>query len=304
MVADAVPIAVPKARKYAWWRDYAAVIGIGVVLLLVLLAVFAPYIAPHDPVIPALRLRLRPPVWMEGGSWTYVLGTDHLGRDILSRIIYGSRVSLIAGVAVVAIAGSFGTIVGLISGFVGGRVDTLMMRWVDVHIAFPGLLISLLIIAVLKPSLGTVIIALSINGWMVFARLVRSIVLSARQLPYVEAAEVIGCKPARTIFRHILPNLAAPLLTLAVLEFARIVLAEAALSFLGVGIQPPATSWGLDVASGRNYLFNAWWVVTLPGLAITITVLGVNFLAGWLRVVVDPYEGEKRFARAVANREA
>ena len=264
---------------------------------------FAPYIAPHDPVIPSLRLRLKPPVWMDGGSWTYVLGTDHLGRDILSRIIHGSRASLIAGVSVVAIAGSFGTIVGLISGFVGGRVDTLMMRWVDVHIAFPGLLISLLIIAVLKPSLGTVVIALSINGWMVFARLVRSIVLSARQLPYVEAAEVIGCKPVRTIFRHILPNLAAPLLTLAVLEFARIVLAEAALSFLGVGIQPPAMSWGLDVASGRNYLFNAWWVVTLPGLAITITVLGVNFLAGWLRVVVDPYEGEKRFARAVANRE-
>lgn len=302
MVADVASSAV-KMRQPAWWRDYAAVFGIAVVVLLILLAVFAPYIAPHDPVIPSLRLRLKPPVWMDGGSWTYVLGTDHLGRDILSRIIHGSRASLIAGVSVVAVAGSFGTIVGLISGFVGGRVDTLMMRWVDVHIAFPGLLISLLIIAVLKPSLGTVVIALSINGWMVFARLVRSIVLSARQLPYVEAAEVIGCKPVRTIFRHILPNLAAPLLTLAVLEFARIVLAEAALSFLGVGIQPPAMSWGLDVASGRNYLFNAWWVVTLPGLAITITVLGVNFLAGWLRVVVDPYEGEKRFARAVANRE-
>ncbi len=302
MVAEVASSAV-KMRQPAWWRDYAAVFGIAVVVLLILLAVFAPYIAPHDPVIPSLRLRLKPPVWMDGGSWTYVLGTDHLGRDILSRIIHGSRASLIAGVSVVAIAGSFGTIVGLISGFVGGRVDTLMMRWVDVHIAFPGLLISLLIIAVLKPSLGTVVIALSINGWMVFARLVRSIVLSARQLPYVEAAEVIGCKPVRTIFRHILPNLAAPLLTLAVLEFARIVLAEAALSFLGVGIQPPAMSWGLDVASGRNYLFNAWWVVTLPGLAITITVLGVNFLAGWLRVVVDPYEGEKRFARAVANRE-
>lgn len=302
MVAEVASSAV-KMRQPAWWRDYAAVFGIAVVVLLILLAAFAPYIAPHDPVIPSLRLRLKPPVWMDGGSWTYVLGTDHLGRDILSRIIHGSRASLIAGVSVVAIAGSFGTIVGLISGFVGGRVDTLMMRWVDVHIAFPGLLISLLIIAVLKPSLGTVVIALSINGWMVFARLVRSIVLSARQLPYVEAAEVIGCKPVRTIFRHILPNLAAPLLTLAVLEFARIVLAEAALSFLGVGIQPPAMSWGLDVASGRNYLFNAWWVVTLPGLAITITVLGVNFLAGWLRVVVDPYEGEKRFARAVANRE-
>jgi peptide/nickel transport system permease protein len=303
MVADAATVAAPKPRQLAWWRDTAAVIGIGVVLLLVLLAILAPYVAPHDPVLPSLRTRLRPPVWLEGGSWRHVFGTDHLGRDILSRIIYGSRASLIAGVAVVAIAGSFGTVIGLVSGFRGGRVDTLMMRWVDVHIAFPGLLISLLIIAVLKPSLVTVVIALSINGWMVFARLVRSIVLSARQLPYVEAAEVIGCRPSRTIFRHILPNLAAPLMTLAVLEFARIVLAEAALSFLGVGIQPPATSWGLDVSSGRNYLFNAWWVVTFPGLAITITVLGINFLAGWLRVVVDPYEGEKRFARAVANRE-
>lgn len=302
MVAEVAAVP-PKTRKLAWWRDMAAVLGIGVVVLLVALALFAPYLAPHDPVLPALRMRLKPPVWMDGGTWTYVLGTDHLGRDILSRIIYGSRVSLIAGIAVVAIAGTFGTVVGLVSGFVGGRTDTLLMRWVDVHIAFPGLLISLLIIAVLQPSLATVIIALSINGWMVFARLVRSIVLSARQLPYVEAAEVIGCKPVRTVFRHILPNLAAPLLTLAVLEFARIVLAEAALSFLGVGIQPPATSWGLDVSSGRNYLFNAWWVVTLPGLAITITVMGVNFFAGWLRVVVDPYEGEKRFARAVANRE-
>ena len=285
-----------------FWRRYrrktSAVIGLVLLLFVFLVAFVGPWIVPGDP----WDMATMPFLW-PGTNAEFPLGSDTLGRDILTGIIHGSRASLIAGVSVVAIAGSFGTIVGLISGFVGGRVDTLMMRWVDVHIAFPGLLISLLIIAVLKPSLGTVVIALSINGWMVFARLVRSIVLSARQLPYVEAAEVIGCKPVRTIFRHILPNLAAPLLTLAVLEFARIVLAEAALSFLGVGIQPPAMSWGLDVASGRNYLFNAWWVVTLPGLAITITVLGVNFLAGWLRVVVDPYEGEKRFARAVANRE-
>lgn len=285
-------------------RDYASLIGIGMVVLLVAAAVFAPYIAPHDPTAVSLRARLRPPAWLDGGSLTYFLGTDHLGRDILSRVIYGSRVSLLAGVIVVAVAGSFGTLVGLIAGFGGGRVDALLMRWVEVHIAFPGLLIALLIIAVLQPSLATVVIALSINGWMVYARVVRSIVLSARQLAYVEAAEVIGCRPSRTVLRHILPNLAAPLLTLAVLEFARIVLAEAALSFLGVGIQPPAMSWGLDVSNGRDYLYTAWWVITFPGLAITMTVLGVNFLAGWLRVALDPYEGEKRFARAVASREA
>jgi peptide/nickel transport system permease protein len=303
-VAASALEATTSAHRSAVPRDYAGMIGIAIVMLLIAVAVFAPYIAPHDPTAVSLRARLRPPVWLDGGSFTYFLGTDHLGRDILSRIIYGSRASLLAGVVVVALAGSIGTAIGLVAGFIGGRVDTLMMRWVDVHIAFPGLLIALLIIAVLKPSLWTVIIALSINGWMVYARLVRSIVLSARQLPYVEAAEVVGCKPARTIFRHILPNLAAPLLTLAVLEFARIVLAEAALSFLGVGIQPPATSWGLDVSSGRDYLYTAWWVITFPGLAITITVLGINFFASWLRVVVDPYEGEKRFARAVASREA
>jgi peptide/nickel transport system permease protein len=296
--------ATATAAKASVPRDHIGLLGIAVVALLIAAALFATSIAPHDPTMVSLRARLRPPAWLEGGSLTYLLGTDHLGRDILSRIIYGSRASLLAGVIVVALAGTFGTVIGLLSGFVGGRTDTLLMRWVEVHVAFPGLLIALLVIAVLKPSLWTVIIALSINGWMVYARLVRSIVLSARQLPYVEAAEVIGCRPSRTIFRHILPNLAAPLLTLAVLEFARIVLAEAALSFLGVGIQPPSTSWGLDVSSGRDYLYTAWWVITFPGLAITITVLGINFFASWLRVVADPYEGEKRFARAVASREA
>jgi len=292
-------------RRHRWrWRDQAAVIGLGLLALLVATAILAPELAPFDPTAISIRERLRPPVWLDGGSWRHPFGTDHLGRDVLSRVIFGTRVSLIAGVSVVAIAGVFGTVVGLVAGFVGGRFDALVMRWVEVHVAFPGLLLALLIIAVLDPSLLTVIIALSINGWMVFARLVRNIVLSTRALPYVEAAEVIGCRPPRVIFRHILPNLAAPVMTLAVLEFARVVLAEAALSFLGVGIQPPATSWGLDVAGGRNYLFNAWWLVTFPGLAITFTVLGVNFLASWLRVVFDPHEGEKRFARSVANRES
>lgn len=303
-MTDIAVSAANPARRMRAPRDYASIVGVTVVTLVVVLALFAPYIAPHDPSAVSVLTRLKPPIWLEGSRDGYILGTDQLGRDILSRIIYGSRVSLAAGLAVTAIAGAFGAVVGMVAGFVGGRTDTLLMRWVDVHVAFPGLLIALLIIAVMKPSLPSVIVALSINGWMVYARMVRSIVLSARELPYVEAAEVIGCRPARTIFRHILPNLAAPLLTLAVLEFARIVLAEAALSFLGVGIQPPAISWGLDVSGGRDYLFNGWWVITFPGLAIAITVLGVNFLASWLRVVVDPYEGEKRFARAVGAREA
>ena len=290
-------------RGYSIWRDKAGVAGVILVLGLVILAVFSHSLAPFDPGAIDLAARLTPPFWYEGGALSHPLGTDQLGRDVLSRIIFGSRVSLVAGLSVTLVAGAFGTFVGLVSGFVGGRTDTILMRWVDMHIAFPGLLLTLVILAVIGPSLATVVIALSVNGWMVYARLVRGVVLIARELPYVEAAEVVGCRPQRIIFRHILPNLAAPILTLAVLEFARIILAEAALSFLGVGIQPPDTSWGLDVAAGRNYLFTAWWLVTFPGLAITLTVLGINFLASWLRVVADPHEGEKRFARSVMSRE-
>ncbi len=172
------------------------------------------------------------------------------------------------------------------------------MRLVDIQVSFPGILLILLVVAVLGPGVWTLVAVLSVTNWMVYARLVRGIVSSTRQTPYVEAAEVIGCRPARVIFRHILPNIVSPLLTLAILEFTNIVLAEAAVSFLGFGVQPPATSWGLDVASGRDYLFIAWWLVTFPGLAIVVTVLSINLFANWLRVTTDPEEREKRFARA------
>jgi peptide/nickel transport system permease protein len=175
------------------------------------------------------------------------------------------------------------------------------MRLVDLQLAFPGLLLILIILAVIGPSVTTVIIVLALNNWMVYARVTQGIVLSQKENAYVEAAEIVGCRSRRVILRHILPNLAAPLLTLATLEFAAVILSEAALSFLGVGIQPPQTSWGLDVSIGKDYIFNAWWLVTLPGIAIALTVLSVNLVASWLRVTADPTEREKRFAAGMGS---
>lgn len=284
------------------WRDKTGFIGVVLILILVLTAVFAPLIAPHNPTTQDLRARLRPPAWFEKGSMKHVLGTDHLGRDVLSRVIHGSRVSLLVGTGVVLLAGTFGVVMGLLAGYRGGRTDNFIMRWIDTQVAFPGLLLALIILAVIGPSMVTVIIVLALNGWMVFGRMTRSAVLSVRQTPYVEAAEIVGCSGRRVIFRHILPNLTSPLITLGILEFARIILAEAALSFLGLGIQPPATSWGLDVASGRDYLFRAWWLVTMPGLAIAVTVLAINLVASWMRLISDPQEREKQFARQMAAR--
>ena len=284
------------------WRDKAGFTGMMLIGALLFMALAAPLLAPHDPTDQDLMARLKPPVWSEKGSWSHLLGTDHLGRDVLSRVIYGSRVSLLVGAAVVLVAGAFGTVLGMIAGYARGRADNIIMRWIDTQVAFPGLLLALIILAVIGPSLITVIIVLSINGWMVYGRMTRSAVLSVRETAYVEAAEILGCNSRRVIFRHVLPNLTSPLLTLAILEFARIVLAEAALSFLGLGIQPPATSWGLDVASRKDYMFRAWWLVTFPGIAISITVLAINLVASWMRLISDPQEREKQFARQMTAR--
>lgn len=300
----AVPVPRPPGKLRALfeelWKDKAGFIGFSMIVLIILAAVFAPLIAPYDPAAQSVVARLKPPAWEAKGSWAHLLGTDQLGRDILSRLIYGARTSLIVGFSVVALAGAFGVTVGLLAGFRGGRTDTILMRLVDIQVAFPGLLLILLIVAVIGPSLTTMVVVLALTNWMIYARVVRGIVLSVRQTPYVEAAEMIGCPQSRVIFRHILPNLTSPLLTLGILEFTNIVLAEAALSFLGLGVQPPATSWGLDVSTGKDYMFVAWWLVTFPGLCIAITVLSINLFANWLRVTTDPQEREKRFARARA----
>ena len=283
-------------------HDKAATLGFIGLVLVVAVAIFAPVLAPYDPAAQDVLARLKPPAWAARGSLDHLLGTDHLGRDVLSRLIYGSRVTLIIASLVVLFAGALGVTIGLVAGYLGGRADSLLMRIVDIQVSFPGILLILLIVSVVGPGVPTLIVVLAITNWMIYARVVRGIVLQSRQSAYVEAAEVVGCGPVRVIWRHILPNLVAPLLTLAILEFTNIVLAEAAVSFLGLGVQPPATSWGLDVASGRDYVFIAWWLVTLPGLCIVFTVLSINLFAGWLRVTGDPQEREKRFARTAARR--
>lgn len=281
------------------WHDKAGFFGILVVVVFVLTALLAPLVAPHDPSAQSLDLRLAPPFWEHGGSLSHPLGTDQLGRDMLSRVIFGSRVSLLVGVGVVAVSMLVGVFFGVVSGYLGGRVDAFIMRVVDTQGAFPGLLLAMLILAAVGPSVTTVMIVLMLDGWLVYARVARGTVLSLRETAYVEAAEIVGCQPARVMFRHILPNLASPVLTLAVLEFARVVLAEAVLSFLGLGVQPPQMSWGLEIAEGQDYVFSNWWLVTFPGVAIALTVLGVNLFASWLRVAADPQEREKRFAASI-----
>lgn len=278
------------------WHDKAGLFGVCFLVALIVVAVLAPLFAPHDPADQDLVNRLRPPFWSDGGSTEHLLGTDGLGRDVLSRLLYGARISLFVGVAVVAVSGAFGIVMGLIAGYRGGRLDRVIMRTVDTQIAFPGLLIAILLASLIGPSVRTVIVVLAINGWMIYARMARGVVLSVKETAYVEAAEIIGCRPKRVMFVHILPNLAAPLTTLAVLEFARIVLAEAALSYLGVGVKRTDISWGLDVAAGQDFIFNSWWLVVMPGALISLTVLSVNLVASWLRIVSDPAEREKRYA--------
>jgi peptide/nickel transport system permease protein len=276
------------------WSDKAGLFGLSVILIIIFCAIFAPWLAPHDPNEQSLLNRLTPPFQ----SWDYPLGTDGLGKDELSQLLYGARTSLIVGWAVVFIAGTFGVVVGLYAGYRGGVWDSIIMRAVDVQVAFPGLLLALIILAVVSPSLTSLIVVLALNGWMVYARITRGIVLQTKETPYVEAAEIVGCKSKRVVFKHILTNLTSHRLTLAVIEFASIVLAVAALSFLGLGIQPPEVSWGLMVATGRDYLFTAWWVATWPGIAISVLVLAVNLFASWLRVAADPQQRDKRFAQS------
>jgi len=275
--------------------DKAGIISAAFLFVVVLAALFAPLIAPYGPVEGNPSTSNIPPVWA-GGTWDHVLGTDMQGYDVLSRLLYGTRTTLLIGFAVVLIAGTFGVVLGMMAGYRGGRTDRWLMRWVDVQVAFPGLLIALIMIAVLGPSMASLIFVLSFNGWMVYARMTRGVVLSAKERLYVEAAEVAGARPRRVMFLHILPNLTSSLVTLAVLEFARIILAEATLSFLGLGLQFPAVSLGVMANSGRDAFFSQPRLAIIPGIAITLIVLAVNFLASWLRVVSDPVEREKRHA--------
>lgn len=277
-------------------RDRVAVAAAVILAIVVVMAVFAPQLAPWDPADKDILRRLKPPIWGAGGSWENILGTDNLGRDILSRIIFGSRVSLQVGLTVVLLAGAVGVVMGMVAGYYGGKVDDAIMRLVDVQLAFPSVLATLVVVVMLGPSMNSLVISFTVNGWMVFARMARGQVLSLREQQFFEAAIAVGCKARRVIFVHILPNLAGPMLTLASLELARVILTEAIVSYLGQGIQSPETSWGLMIAEGQEYLGTAWWLVTLPGVAITVTVLAVNMLASWLGTNADPAQRYRRGA--------
>ena len=279
-------------------RDKVALTGSVIVLVVLMSAVFASFISPHDPAAGNIGQRLQPPGFVNEEGERYILGTDQQGRDILSRLFHGARVSMAVGIGVIAVAGTVGTILGLVSGYYAGRVDDIIMRVVDTQTAFPGLLLALVIITMIGPSARNIIIVLSINGWMVFARITRGIMLTIREKDYIDAAKLVGVSDSGIIFRHAFPNLVSPTLTIITLELARVILAEASLSFLGLGIQPPQASWGLMIADGRNYITIAWWLVTFPGICIGVTVFGVMTVANWLRTVTDP---EQRVRAAPAG---
>jgi peptide/nickel transport system permease protein len=280
------------ARRNRLWRslrrDRPALVGAGMLVLMALVAVGGPLLAPHDPLAQDLNLRLRPPLWEARGVAGHLLGTDHVGRDVLSRIIYGARVSLLVGFAAVAISGTLGVVLGLLAGFYGGAVDAVVMRLAEVQLAFPFILLAIAVVAFVGGGLVNVVLVLGLAGWMGYARVVRGQVLSAKEREYVHAARALGVDPLRLMRVHILPNVVGPAIVLGTFAVAATIIAESSLTFLGLGVEPTTPSWGSMLADGRAYLTSGWWVATFPGLAIVLTVLSVNLLGDWLRDYLDP----------------
>ncbi len=278
-----------------WWQRLgrsliatkSAMAGAVILLIVLIAAVFAPLLVPLDPTAQSLTRVMKPPMW-QGEGHIFFLGTDHLGRDLLSRLIYGARVSLIVGLSATVMAGSIGLILGMLAGYFGGRVDYLLMRLVDFVLSFPFILLALATIAILGPSLWLIVALISLRQWTVYARVVRGSVLSIREQEFVIASRAVGGSDLRLIFRHVLPNVLAPVIVIGSLYLGRLIVIEAGLSFLGLGVPPPTPTWGGLLAEGRSYLYVSWWIVTFPGLAITFTVLGANLLGDWLRDVLDP----------------
>jgi peptide/nickel transport system permease protein len=268
-------------------RSPVGMLGFLLVVIILFLAIFGSTIAPFDPTQHHLRDRYKPP-GHESEVGLFLLGTDQLGRDILSRIIAGSRISVIVGLTAALIGGSIGVTYGLIAGFVGGRVDTLLMRVADAFLGIPFIVLVVAVSGVVGPGLGTLILILGVTGWVSYARVTRGEVLVAREQDYVLAARAMGQYDLLIMFRHILPNVMASAIVLTALGVGTTILAESSLSFLGLGVQPPTVTWGLMLADGKQVLGSAWWMSTFPGLAITLTVLGIVFLGDWLRDFLDP----------------
>ena len=258
------------------------------VVAMALMAVAAPWLAPHDPLRQSLRARLARPTMEAADGKVHVLGTDHLGRDVLSRVIFGTRVSLTVGFAAVLVGGLLGASLGILAGYRGGFTDSVIMTIADAQLAFPFILLAIGIIAVLGPSFPTLIVVIGLSGWVGYARVLRSQVLVLRSREFVDAIHALGGSVGRVILRHIVPNVLSSLVVVATLELARAIILEATLSFLGLGIQPPTPSWGVMVQEGREYLDSAWWISTFPGLILMATSLAVSRTGDWLRDLLDP----------------
>ena len=261
----------------------------GVVLTaLVFTAVFAAWLAPQSPTAGDITQKLIPPVWMERGDWAHPLGTDRFGRDVLSRIIYGSRISLLVSIIAIGVSGTFGTLLGLISGYRGGLTDVVLMRLTDIFLSLPIILIAVVLVAVSEPSFSNVVLVIALLLWPRFARQIRGETLAIKEQDFVALAVVAGRSSAWIIRRHIFPNVVPTLLVITTLQVGYVILLEGTLSFLGVGVPPPNPAWGLMIADGRGFLATAWWISFLPGLAMLLTVLAVNLLGDWLRDHLDP----------------
>lgn len=264
------------------------VVGSAVICLVIAMAVFASFIAPYSPIKQTPEFNLKPPLWQEPGGARHLFGTDALGRDVLSRIIFGSRISLIIGAVAVVLAGSIGVVLGLIAGYFGGILETLVMRLVDTILSIPFILLAIVSASLFGQSLLGVIAILGLTSWLGYARIVRGVVLSLKVVPYVEAAQAVGATHTRTLFRHILPGVWAPVIVVATQQVGAMIIAESSLTFLGLGVPPDFPTWGAMIADGRGYVSLAWWVSTLPGLALMMTVLSVYFFGDGLRDVLDP----------------
>jgi peptide/nickel transport system permease protein len=259
-----------------------------VLLVIVLSALFAPLLAPHDPLVVDIRHRLSPPAWMAGGTTEHLLGTDQVGRDLLSRVIYGGRISLVVGVSAVILSAGIGILAGLAAGYFGGAIDWAIMTVVNIVLVFPFVLLALAVIAVLGPSLPNMIAVLGVAGWPIYARVLRAETQALREREFVTAGRALGMSHARLIFRQILPNLISASVVIATLQVAQVIVLESFLSFLGLGVQPPIPAWGNMLGEGRVYMLNSWWIAAFPGAAIFVTTLVINLIGNALRDWLDP----------------
>lgn len=287
LVREEPAVVRPTRRRFASLRRIP-IIPLAIITIVVLTALLANVITPYSPTDISLSQRLKPPFWEQGGSLAHPLGTDPMGRDLLTRMIYGARISLVVGCLGLLVGGGVGAALGLIAGYAGGRVDAFLMRVADTTLAFPIILLAILLVVILGGSLITVVLAVGLVLWARYARVIRGEVLSVRERDFVAQARIAGCSPGRIIMIHIFPNILNTLVVLLSLQVGWVIIVEASLSFLGAGVPPPTPTWGSMIAEGRDYIASAWWLSFFPGLAILVTVLAFNLFGDWLRDALDP----------------